>query len=172
MAGLGAGIAALNIAGRLTGAKAALAKIPPKVWYALAAIALLVGGYFYHQHRAHQHDKALVKSTIEKRDAQWRTQISKEHAAAVAWKGQADQLHAQIAQDERTNMTKIFASTLPLLMLCACGDQAPPQLIADKAIIPALPPLPIDTTKPLPQPALPQLKCLQTTGQLCPGTGS
>ena len=69
-------------------------------------------------------------------------------------------------------MKRIFAATLLTLALCSCGGQAPhPQAIADKAIIPAYPPAPVDTTRPLPKPAMPELKCLQATERLCPGRG-
>lgn len=47
------------IAGRaLANAKSDIAAIPPKVKLALLAIALLVAGYFLHQHVAHQRLKA------------------------------------------------------------------------------------------------------------------
>lgn len=61
-------------------------------------------------------------------------------------------------------MLKMLA-LLMLLMLCACQAQV------RQLAVPSLPPLPFDTTKPLPPTRMQDLKCLQATGQLCRGTG-
>lgn len=57
---------------------------------------------------------------------------------------------------------------LPALMLCACQAQ-------EKRVVPLLPAFPappVDTARPIPPAMLPDLKCLQETGQPCRGAGS
>ena len=59
---------------------------------------------------------------------------------------------------------KKTAALLAMLMLCACAGRA--RLYA----VP-LPPPPVDIKRPVGTEMLPDLKCLQTTGQPCPGGG-
>lgn len=101
---------AAAFAAKLSGAKAALAKIPPQVWYALAAIALVIGGYFFHQHKVH---RLIADTKAEQRkadDAMWHAELDKVHAQAVAWKARAESQAAAISQSER----KIHEQTVAL----------------------------------------------------------
>ena len=67
-------------------------------------------------------------------------------------------------------MRKLLVLTLLATTSCAT---APAKLVADKSLIPALPPAPVDLSRPLGPEVLPQLHCLQQTGSpRCPGTGS
>jgi hypothetical protein len=56
------GLAGLGLLAKLGGAKATLAKVPPKVWYGLAIVAAVVGSFFVHQHYAHKALKAADAS--------------------------------------------------------------------------------------------------------------
>lgn len=69
-------------------------------------------------------------------------------------------------------MRKLFVVMLLPLTISACGGQERPQAVADLSVIPAREAPPVDTSRPLPDPMLPDLQCLQTTGLLCPGAGS
>lgn len=60
---------------------------------------------------------------------------------------------------------KKLAALLALPMICACQAQVAP-------VLPALPPPPVDIQRPVGPEMLPDLKCLQKTGQPCLGTGS
>lgn len=62
MSGVGAGIAALRIGARLTGAAGMFKRIPRWAWIALAVAALLTAGFFWHQHKAHAALKAADES--------------------------------------------------------------------------------------------------------------
>jgi hypothetical protein len=57
---------------------------------------------------------------------------------------------------------------LPLaLMISACGAQAPRVVLQ-----PYLPPPPTDLNRPVGDPLLPHLDCLEKTAEPCPGDGS
>lgn len=77
-------------------------------------------------------------------------------------------------QPEGSPMKPIFAALLVTLTLCACkGRDVPrPVLVADPALIPDLAPVPVDTTRPLPSPMLPDLDCLRQTGKVNPPPNS
>lgn len=62
--------------------------------------------------------------------------------------------------------------TLVMLTLLTSCAAAPERLVADPAIIPAPPPYPADINRPVGDPMLPQVGCLQKTGRLCLGAGS
>jgi hypothetical protein len=103
--------------------------LPSWAWIAAAAGAALVGGTFLHQHKAHQHDAALVKATIDVRDRQWMKRLTDEHAAAVAWKGRADAQLAAIAQLQRKltdEETARIAADADALLLRGPGKAAAP----------------------------------------------
>jgi hypothetical protein len=114
MSGIGLGLKAASIAAKLSGARSALAKVPPKVWYALAAITLLVGGYLYHQHAVHKALNAAYQSGVAAEAAHVEKQ-------AIAIKAKADTLNARIASairsrnDEENGRIHADAGNLRLL---------------------------------------------------------
>jgi hypothetical protein len=91
------GLAGLGLLAKLSGAKATLAKVPPKVWYGLAIVAALVASILVHQHYAHKALKAA--------DAAGYARAAKEDAdALVALRKRAEVAEANakaIAQDIR-----------------------------------------------------------------------
>jgi hypothetical protein len=91
-------------------AKLFFAGVPRWLWIALAAVALLIGGIIWHQHKLKVHDTTLVKATIATRDAAWKAAFDKERAAALAWKANADKQAATIANDERKIHDQAVAS--------------------------------------------------------------
>lgn len=72
-------------------------RAPRWAWIAFAVVAALVGGYFLHQHKAHAHDTALVKATIDKRDQLWRDALAKAHAGAIASRARTEAAGAKIS---------------------------------------------------------------------------
>lgn len=72
---------------------------------------------------------------------------------------------------------KKTVTLLLIALTCACTgrEKQPPRLVADPAIIPDWPESPVDQSRSLGLPRMPELKCLQATGQVslpsCPGTG-
>jgi hypothetical protein len=103
--------------------------LPSWAWIAAAAVAALVGGTFLHQHKAHQHDTALVKVTIAKRDGQWMKRLADEHAAGRAWKGQAEAQLTKVAQLQRKltdEETARIAADATALRLRGAGKAAAP----------------------------------------------
>jgi hypothetical protein len=101
MAGIGAGLAALNLGARLTGAGAFVKRVPRWVWIALAIVLALVAVLIWHQHKVRAHDAALVKATIDKRDRQWRDQLAKSHAAAIAARTRHEAIATKISTDTK-----------------------------------------------------------------------
>jgi hypothetical protein len=98
MVGIGTGLAALNLGARVAGASGFLKRVPRWVWIALGAIALLVAGYVYHQHKAHA---AIAGAKLEQKaadDTAWQKRLGQAHAAALAWRGRAEQQGATIAR--------------------------------------------------------------------------
>jgi hypothetical protein len=173
--GLGGGTGLLGFGARLLGwdrkAIGLAKRVPPKVWYALAIVAALIAAYFIHQHHMH---KIIAAAKLEQKQADekaFAAQLAHVAAQANAIRVKSEQAAAAISKTKGPSMKKLFAATLLLPMLCSCADQARPQAIADRSIIPAYPPAPVDISAPLPKPMLPDLKCLQATGQPCPGAG-
>jgi hypothetical protein len=79
---------------------AAVAKsIPTKVWIGLAVLALLVVGYFVHQHKAHAALAAEYARGSSDRDKAWHKRLDAEHEAAMKWKAKADAASAKITQE-------------------------------------------------------------------------
>jgi hypothetical protein len=90
-----------SIALKLSGVGGMLKQIPPKVWYALAAIAALAGAYFLHQHHAHSVIAAAKTEQKKADDAAWQAAFAKMHEAAAKWKVAAELNGQTIAQRER-----------------------------------------------------------------------
>jgi hypothetical protein len=75
--------------------------IPPKVWIAIAAVALLVAACFLHGHQVKKaHDAAFAEGAAAE-DAKWQKRLDAEHAAALQWKAKADAAATKISQEER-----------------------------------------------------------------------
>ena len=91
-------------------AGAFLKSVPAWAWKAAAIVALLVGGYLYHQHRAH---KAIAAAKLEQKqadDTAWAKALAKAHADALTWKARANAQAATIANDERKIHEQAVAS--------------------------------------------------------------
>lgn len=82
-----------------------LAAVPTKVWIGLAVGAVLVGGYFLHQSKAHGAIKAAYSSGYaagsSDEDAKWQKRLDAEHKAAMDWKAKADAASSKITDEER-----------------------------------------------------------------------
>jgi hypothetical protein len=89
--------------GILASITAVLAKIPPKGWIAIGAAALLVVGYFVHQHKAHAAIAAAYAKGSSDRDAAWQKRLDAERAAGQQWKAKAEANAAKISQEERAH---------------------------------------------------------------------
>jgi hypothetical protein len=103
--GLG-GTSVLGIGARILGydrkAVAVAKKIPPKVWLAIAAVVLLIVGFFVHQHHARvviANGKAEQKAADQDAFNRKMAQIA---AKANQIRVQAEQLHAAMTQQIRT----------------------------------------------------------------------
>jgi hypothetical protein len=74
-------------------------RVPTKAWIALAILAVLIGGYFLHQHRAHVALSAAYAAGSSDRDKAWQKRLDAEHAEAVKWKAKAESEQASISND-------------------------------------------------------------------------
>jgi hypothetical protein len=101
MAGIGTGLAALNIGARLAGVGGFFKSVPRWVWIALAIVLAIVAVVIWHGRQVRAHDKALTAQVIAERDAQWNKRLDAEHRAALAWKAKADQQLQTITQMQR-----------------------------------------------------------------------
>lgn len=105
---LGAGGIALKLfapglVGTIEAGAVGIAKgIPPKAWLAIGIAAALVGGYFFHQHKADAALKAAYAAGTADDAAQWRTRLAQAQAAAEQWRKKAEANAAAISTDERT----------------------------------------------------------------------
>lgn len=95
----GIGAALVFIPGLLPAVIAFAKTIPTKVWIAIAAVALLVAGYFIHQHKAHAAIAAAYAKGSSDRDAAWQKRLDAEHAAAVKWQRQAEAAQLTISNE-------------------------------------------------------------------------
>lgn len=118
MSGIGLGLKAAGLLARASGissaAGAALKRIPPKAWYALAIGVALAAAFFIHQHLAH---KAIAAAKLEQKqadDAATAEFLAAAHADALEWKSRAEQKGAAIATSERTQHEQDLSSNAAL----------------------------------------------------------
>lgn len=104
MAGIGAGLAALNIGARLTGVAGFFKRVPRWVWIALAIALAIVAVVVWHDRQIRAHDKALTAQVTADRDAQWNKRLAAERRAALAWKTRFDaEVAAKIKLQRKLN---------------------------------------------------------------------
>lgn len=85
----------VGLIAKLSGVKAALARVPAQVWYILGGILAFIGLILLHGHLVHKHDKALIASTIAAEDKRIADRSKK-----------LDQSSAKIANAERAQNAK------------------------------------------------------------------
>jgi hypothetical protein len=90
VSGFGAALAGLNLAAKLTGAKAALAKVPPQVWEGLTAAGYALALYLTHQRDVHVHDVAVIAAEDQRIATQ-----------ALKLKAKIDDITSKITAEER-----------------------------------------------------------------------
>lgn len=101
MAGIGAGLAALNLGARLTGVRAFVERVPRWVWIALAIAAILVAGWIWHGRQMAAHDADLTARVTAARDAQWQKRLDDAHADALRQRGDFDAAAKHITELQR-----------------------------------------------------------------------
>lgn len=119
-------------------------KIPPKGWIAIGAAALLVTGYFVHQHKAHAALAAEYARGSSDRDTAWQKRFDAMHAAALQWKAKAEAKAAGISQEERArheDTLHTIAARADAERLRGPGKAAAPACVGhvDPARLPAAP---------------------------------
>jgi hypothetical protein len=82
-----------------TAARLFLGKVSPKTWFIIGAAALLVGGFFLHQHKAKQALAAAYAQGSADRDAAWQKRLDAEHKAALEWKAKAEAVQSKISTE-------------------------------------------------------------------------
>lgn len=75
--------------------------IPPKAWLAIGAVALLAGGYFYHQRVAHKALSAEYQRGRTDEGKAWQDNLDKEHKEAERWRLKFEADEAKISNEER-----------------------------------------------------------------------
>lgn len=101
MAGIGTGLAALNLAARFPRVASVFAAIPKPVWEAIAVVGYVLALFALHQHYADAAIARHVQAAIAQRDQQWEKRFADEHAAALRWKAKADAQAATISTQQR-----------------------------------------------------------------------
>lgn len=99
MSGIGLGLKVASVAARMAGVKGMVAKVPTPVWEGFAVLGYALALLLTHQHAVHDHDAALVKTTIASRDTLWEQKFKAVDAQAQDLRRKAEQLHANIAQE-------------------------------------------------------------------------
>lgn len=101
MSGAMLGVKLAGIATKVSGVGAVFKKVPRWAWIAAAAVALLTGGYLFHQHRAHAAIAAAKAEQKAADDAAFAKRIAAVAAQATEIRKRAEALSASISNEER-----------------------------------------------------------------------
>jgi hypothetical protein len=96
------------------GAKATAQRIPPKVWIGLAVAAVLVGGYFWVNHKIHQAYANGSKAGHAAQFAHDQAEMAKARALARAYKLKLDTANTKIHNEEQTRHDQTVAANRAL----------------------------------------------------------
>jgi hypothetical protein len=129
MAGIGAGFAGLELAGRFAGVTGFFKRVPRWVWVALAIAAAVVALLIWHGREVAAHDKNLTAKVIAARDAQWQARFDAMRKQAEAVRSKTEAAARKITQhlkDQHDEALRSNAAAARDLSLRGPGKAAAP----------------------------------------------